>query len=76
MILLNCVYGKYWINPRYITQMEYLEITEHMYGHHPMLRAYGKTHYTKIRTVHSGSFDVLATVEELLEVINPYLQKP
>lgn len=76
MIPIQTICGiVYWINPRHIAEMEYREVSNWMYKHYSLLID-GVTHYTLIRTVHNKDYEVNATVEELLEVITPYLPKP
>ncbi len=73
MIKITLVRGNtYWINPRHVVQMEYRKISDYMYKNYEMPD--GVTHFTLIRTVHGREYEVNATVEELLELINPHLQ--
>ena len=75
MIPIKNTFGPtYWINPRHIIQMECREVSEYMYKHESDTLG-GATHYTCIRMVNGSKYDVLSTIEELLKVINPYLQK-
>ncbi len=61
----------YWINARHIVQMQYREVCEYMYKHYDIPD--GITHFTLIRTVHGREYEVNATVEQLLKLIQPYL---
>lgn len=72
MIPISDIYGDtYWINPRHITQMMSKEVTNWMYKNCDLID--GVTRYVSIMTSHGLEYDVNATVEELLELMKPYL---
>jgi len=73
MIKITDICGDtYWINARHIVQIEYREVSEYMYENYSDLIE-GLTHYTLIKTVDNRDYEVNATVEQLLKLIQPYL---
>jgi uncharacterized protein YlzI (FlbEa/FlbD family) len=65
-----------WINPLHIERLEQKPVSDCKWMEDYSDELNGATHYTEIQTVHGREYVVNATVEELLELINPYLENP